>query len=311
MRGLSAAAFSVAVLLAAAGARAEGAGVRRVVLIAGAASHGYGTHEYAAGLRLLAGLLEAGVPGVRAAVTEGWPEDPELLAGADAVAVYADGGPGGLVEGHLDALAPLMRRGAGLALLHWALDVPGAAVPGGLLEWAGGFYETYWSVNPFWKAVFERFPEHPVTRGVRPFSLADEWYFNLRFVPDMAGVTPVLSAVPPDAARGGPDGAHTGNPAVRARRGLPEYVAWAYERPGGGRSFGFTGGHSHWNWAQDDVRRLVLNALAWVAGAEVPPGGVESPTPSLEQLEGVIRRPAPEGWDRGAVQALLDSWRGR
>ena len=35
---------------------------------------------------------------------------------------------------------------------------------------------------------------------------------------------------------------HSGNPHVRARMGMPEHVAWAYERPGGGRSFGFTGG---------------------------------------------------------------------
>jgi len=282
---------------------------RHILLIAGADSHGYGAHEHGAGFRLLAGMLNASAPGLRATVSDGWPEDPALLVGAAAVAFYGDGGDGSLVSTHLNELRPLMARGAGLALFHWVLDVPGAAAPGGLLEWAGGYYETHWSVNPFWTATFTAFPKHPVTRGVRPFSLADEWYYNLRFVQDMVGVTPVLTALPPDPTRAGPDGPYSGNPAVRARRGIPEHLAWAYERPGGGRSFGFTGGHGHWNWAHDDLRRFVLNALVWIAGAEVPAGGVDSPTPSLDQLLAAIRKPAPQDWDRAAVERLLAQWR--
>lgn len=54
---------------------------------------------------------------------------------------------------------------------------------------------------------------------------------------------------------------------------------WAYERPGGGRGFGFTGGHFHRNWADANFRKVVLNGLVWIAGAEVPAGGVESRLP--------------------------------
>ena len=38
--------------------------------------------------------------------------------------------------------------------------------------------------------------------------------------------------------------------------------------------FGFTGGHWHWNWADPNCRKLVLNAIVWVAHGEVPAGGV-------------------------------------
>jgi type 1 glutamine amidotransferase len=52
-------------------------------------------------------------------------------------------------------------------------------------------------------------------------------------------------------------------------------MAWAFARPGGGRSFGFTGGHFHRNWANDDFRRLVVNAILWCAKEEVPEGGAK------------------------------------
>ena len=49
-----------------------------------------------------------------------------------------------------------------------------------------------------------------------------------------------------------------------------------FERPDGGRGFGFTGGHFHANWGNDDFRKTVLNALLWIAKADVPAAGVQS-----------------------------------
>ncbi len=65
-------------------------------------------------------------------------------------------------------------------------------------------------------------------------------------------------------------------PASKAHAGQPEVVAWAIERPDSGRGFGFTGGHKHTNWGNDNFRRLVLNALLWTAKADVPAGGAVS-----------------------------------
>ena len=74
-----------------------------------------------------------------------------------------------------------------------------------------------------------------------------------------------------------PDGPHSGNAAVReaVKRGEPQILAWACERPDGGRGFGFTGGHFHSLWGNDDYRKLVLNAILWTAKVEVPAAGVE------------------------------------
>ena len=42
-------------------------------------------------------------------------------------------------------------------------------------------------------------------------------------------------------------------------------IAWAYERKDGGRGFGFTGGHFHRNWADENFRKVVVNAILWAA----------------------------------------------
>jgi len=93
----------------------------------------------------------------------------------------------------------------------------------------------------------------------------------------MQGVTPILSAVAPPNTLGRSDGTHSGNPAVReaVAKGEPQIVMWAAERPDGGRGFGFTGAHYNKNWANDDFRKIVLNAILWSAKMDVPKNGVE------------------------------------
>ena len=53
-------------------------------------------------------------------------------------------------------------------------------------------------------------------------------------------------------------------------------MMWVMTRADGGRGFGFTGGHRHLNWGDGSFRKVVLNALLWVAKVEVPPEGVQS-----------------------------------
>jgi hypothetical protein len=94
----------------------------------------------------------------------------------------------------------------------------------------------------------------------------------------MKGVTPILTAIPPLSTMSRANGPHEGNPAVRAAvaAGEPQTVAWAFENAYGGRGFGFTGGHYHKNWANPNMRKLVLNAILWTAKIEVPKDGVVS-----------------------------------
>ncbi len=99
----------------------------------------------------------------------------------------------------------------------------------------------------------------------------------MRFREGNKGIIPLLTATPSDEVRKGPY-VHPKGPyehIVKAS-GRQETMMWAYERPNGGRGFGFTGGHTHANWGNDNQRKIVLNALLWIAKADVPQNGVES-----------------------------------
>jgi type 1 glutamine amidotransferase len=54
-----------------------------------------------------------------------------------------------------------------------------------------------------------------------------------------------------------------------------EIIAWATQRAGGGRGFGFTGGHYHTNWGVPEFRQLVVNAILWTARLDVPRSGAK------------------------------------
>jgi len=296
--------LTLATALALATFVAEAADARKeIVLIHGKASHGYGGHAYGPAFRMLARILNENMPSVHAVVI---PEDQDLspMEKADAIMLGSDGGA--LVKKLGDRLEPLMKKGVGLGCIHYTVDPTDPKAIQRLIQWIGGAYEQYWSVNPHWEAEFKSFPDHPVARGLKPFKLPDEWYYHMRFAEGIKGVTPILSAVPPERTRQGKDGPHSGNPHVRARSGMAEVVAWVYERPGGGRGFGFTGMHTHWNWAQDSFRKTVLNALVWIAGAEVPPGGVPSKTPTLEELEADLGMPRPANFNADAVRKQIE-----
>jgi hypothetical protein len=291
--------------VAAARAQSSPAEAKKIVLLAGKPSHGYGAHEHLAGCRILAETIQNAVKNVRCEVyAGGWPEDATVLEDADSIVMYCDGGARHPALQHLEALNKLMQRGVGFVCLHYAVEVPKDHGGPEFLRWLGGYFETDWSVNPHWTAEFAQLPEHAVTRGVQPFAANDEWYFHMRFVPDMQGVTPILSAVPPAETMRRPDGPHSGNPAVRAAvaQAQPQHTAWLFERPDGGRSFGFTGGHYHWNWGRQDILKLVSNAIVWTAGVEIPANGLDLSAPPINQLEAGQDEPIPAKHDSEKIK---------
>ncbi len=281
---------------------------RKLVMIAGPMSHPPLMHEFRAGSMLLEKRLQD-VPGLTTVlVTNGWPtrqvgdqqvDDNTVFQNADAIFIYSDGGGRHLaLQGdRLEFIRGLMAKGVGLGLAHYAVEVPAGRGGREWMEWIGGYYETNFSVNPIWQADYTRLPEHPVTRGVKPFQTRDEWYFNMRFRDGKAGVNDILVATPSDAVRDGPYVSPRGPYAhIQAAKGRPETMMWTVERPDGGRGFGFTGGHFHLNWQNDDQRRLVLNALVWLAKLEVPSGGIDSAPVSDEEIHQNLDpkgRPAP------------------
>ncbi len=304
---------AVAVLGLAIGFGAAHAEERKVVFVAGEPSHGYGAHEHNAGCLLLSELLNENHPGVTSVVYQnGWPEDPDAFDGADSIVIFADGGGGHPALPHLDELGELMAQGVGFIILHWATGVPTEEAGDEWLAWAGGNKEAGWAVNPHWVMQEPELADHPINEGVEPYTIDDEWYYHLRFPEGMEGVTPIMSAHPPEETLDRPDGAYSGNPHVREavlERGEIQHVAWALEREDGGRGFGFTGAHWHWNWGHPMFRQQVLNAIAWTAHAEIPEGGVPAGDVTFEDLLANQDYDMPDDFDREHWEGLVNEWR--
>jgi type 1 glutamine amidotransferase len=237
----------------------------KVVLIAGSPSNKAGQHEYFAGCALMMDWLRQ-TPGVwPVLVADGWPKNEQVFEGAKAVVVYAYAGA------KLPFLEParwarfqtLMEKGTGFVALHQAVEVP-AAQAADYKAWLGGVWQADIGSRGHWDMEFTEFPKHPITRGVTAFSAPlDGWLFNLHFAP---GAVPLVSGQVPDKARTTAD--------AKAHNGRPEVVAWAHERPNGGRSFAFTGCDLHRNWMVESQRKLVMNGILWTAKVDVPEAGV-------------------------------------
>ncbi len=241
-------------------------GLAKIVILAGGPSSKAMAHEYFAGCALLLDWLKQ-QPGVWPVLAREWPRNERVLEGARCVVYYGDGGgkqPFATPQ-RWAAFAKLMDGGAGLVLLHQAMDFPagpdGAAIKG----WLGGVYHADIGSRGHWDMEFKNIAAHEVTRGVKPFGApADGWLYNLHFAEK--GVTPLLLGAVPDKSRSTTD--------AKKHNGRDEVIAWAYQRPDGGRGFSFTGADLHQSWEYESQRTLVLNGILWSARLPVPADGV-------------------------------------
>ena len=272
------------------------AGPRRILLIAGPPSHGPLAHEQNAAALLFQKWL-AQVPGIQTKVQlSGWPDNNAAIAESDAIFVFCDGAERHLIfadPARTEAMRKAAARGAGMMFYHYGVEPPKEKGHQEFLDWIGGYFELNYSVNPIWEADIQALPKHPITRGVKPFKVRDEWYFNMRF-PEGAGmraVRPILAAIPPPETMNRPDGIRSGNPDVRSKMGQRQTLMWAIERADGGRGVGFTGGHFHLNLGDENFRKVVLNALVWTAKGKVPEGGVTVNVTPAELHENLDPKP--------------------
>jgi hypothetical protein len=250
------------------------------------------------------------VPGLKTEVVlNGWPRDEAVFEDAAAVVFFMDGGAKheAVQEGRrrLDLIGGWVQRGLGIGCMHYGVEVLADQAGEEFKRWIGGHYENMFSCNPIWSPTFSVLPQHEVTKGVNPFTANDEWYFNMRFVTRDAGnrpqsvgqtrFTPILVAAPSDDVRDGPYVYPKGPyEHIQKDKGRAECMLWIVERPDGGRGFGFTGGHFHDNWGNDDFRKLVLNTLVWLAKAKVPDEGVASKVTQAELDANLDPKPQPK-----------------
>lgn len=236
---------------------------KRIVLIGGVKSHGPAQHDFPNGIPLIAKFLKEAATFHGAAIDafpDGFPPDLSALDGASTLVFYFDGvqtPPAPLLDpARIAAIQKLMDAGVGLVCLHQASTVPEGDNTIPLINWLGakrnGMFDRVVEPVSFKPAT----PSFPVCRGMAPFTYEDEFYPTLIYTKDMKGITPVLrAAVPKD-------------------KPVEHILAWAYERPNGGRSFGFTGCHYMTAFDQPEIRKMILNAICWTSKLTVPPNGI-------------------------------------
>ena len=287
-------AVSLAVLVAIGSFPIVATAETRVVIVVGPSNHPPGTHEVAAGGRLIKWSLEnmGNVSGVKAEVFHEWPKDRRTLETASTVVFLGDTFPPQRMPGStaiLNDLAGMMKRGIGLVCVHYATGLraqdvePDGAHP--LMHWLGGYFATgtthHKSVAKVFQSVTIR-PDaarHPVSRGWREFTVDDEPYYSNYFGQSAnqpaANVTVLATAMlPPEAPK-------------------RETVAWATDRTDGGRGFAIVMPHFYKNWANEDLRRFILNGIVWTAKLDVPSSGVRTATPDLTSFGAESLEPKP------------------
>lgn len=239
-----------------------GAAEPRKLLLIGQGSDGHPpkTHEFMGGVRVLQALL-APYPEMKITVAkadEPWAEGPGLIDQADGVVLLVTQGARWMQTdpARHDALKRLAARKGAIVALHWSIGAhDGKYIPGQLALLGGtrGGPQRKYKVLETDVTVIA--PKHPVTAGIGNFRIHDEFYYRLDLMPKNApGFTPLLSARVDDN---------------------DEPVCWAWERPDGGRSFGYVGFHFHETWKRPEYRRLATNGILWSLGMTVPEGGAK------------------------------------
>ena len=230
---------------------------RKKLLLIGQGPDGHPatTHEYMAGLKVLAACL-AKVPEVEVTTvnaTGKFAEAPELIDRSDGVVLFVSEGAKWLSQdaARLAAFKRLAARGGARVSLHWAL---GTREAGPIKEFVALFGGCHGGPDRKHKVVtakaFVAAKGHPIAAGLEDFTVKEEFYYRLKF-PNKSPQSILEAEIDGDR--------HT--------------VAWAMEDAG--RAFGFSGLHFHANWKLPVYRRLVTQGVLWTLKLPVPDGGAD------------------------------------
>jgi type 1 glutamine amidotransferase len=216
------------------------------------------THEYFAGHKIVKKCLDR-VEGLQATIVdagEPFRDGPELIDAADGVVIFLAEGARWIHQdpARLAALDRLAERGGGIVGLHWGIGCKDSQYIERYVKLVGGCHggpDRKFAVGRTTTEVAD--PRHPIMTGVESGTVEEEFYYRLKFIKPENSIVPLLR-VPMEGE------SHT--------------VAWAWERPDKGRSFGFSGCHFHRNWEHEAYRRMVAQGIVWTLKLPVPAAGL-------------------------------------
>lgn len=236
------------------------AAATKKILLIGQSPDGHipATHEFMAGLRVIDKLLKpiAGIETKTVNADDPWTDGPKLLKEADcAVIMVTQGGRWMQSDpARYKAFKEFVAKGGAVVALHWSVGAKDPQYIQGQLKILGGTrggkQRKYTTVEADLKVVNKK---HPIMTGVKDFHVYDEFYYRLDLLKNDPGFQPLLQ--------------------VRLDE-KDETVCWAWNRPDGGRAFGYVGMHFHKNWELPEYRRFITQGILWTLKMPVPEGGV-------------------------------------
>jgi type 1 glutamine amidotransferase len=250
---------------------------KEIVFVAGPKDHGVpGRHEYGKALTLLKGCIDsAALKGISTKMYMGQPPDASELKNAAVIVLNSSGDrvpkeahaifPQDATTDHatydaatmerLQKFDGLMKKGVGIAIIHYTTWVNNPTGRKYFMEWAGGYYEDGYSkvVRSTWHVEPAKVT-HPILNGITtPWTYDEEFFTKERLSDDPHRVTLLTGT---------------------SDTGVTSDLAWSIERAGGGRGFVMTGADIHKNMLVEQHRRLILNGIVWAAKLKVPAGGM-------------------------------------
>lgn len=216
------------------------------------------THEFMAGLRVLEKCLAPAkdVEVRTLEVAEPWPEGPDLIRAADGLVLYVSEGAKWMSADprRKQAIEQLASRGGGLTALHWGIGCRDAEFVPAFTQLFGACHGGPDRRYQVLETRLSPVGDHPVLRGLQPITVHDEFYYKLKCPAGDSQPRALLTAT---------------------IDGEEETVSVAWERPDGGRSFGFTALHFHENWTKPFYRRLVTQGVLWTLKLDIPTAGID------------------------------------
>jgi type 1 glutamine amidotransferase len=242
---------------------ADEAKPKRLLIVAEAQDgHPAGSHEFVAEQKLLAQSLDK-VPGLEVTTSfadAAWAKGPELLDKCDGVVLLLSQG-GDWVSAdprRKEALLRLVKRGGGIAGMHGSIMTKKTENIGIVLQLLGACHggpDRKFKTFEADAAIAAK--DHPAAAGLEGFRVYDEFYYRLKRDSQITGFTPLVTV---------------------AIGGKPETVGWCWQRPDGGRSFGYSGGHYLDLWRRSEHRQLFTQGVLWTLKISPPDMDILAPT---------------------------------
>ncbi|WP_165876161.1 ThuA domain-containing protein [Mariniflexile fucanivorans] len=257
----------------------SGQEVQNVLLLSGKKTHGYGYHECNSDITILAELLKKQTEinfNPLVFLNGDWPDATQLKS-ANAIVIICDGDEKHILNNKVEEFNSLQKTKIGVLFLHYA-TVPEEKLYPYFEKWLGGFYNRFKEPKTITKFTHVKIipnKKHAINNGVSSYKLFDEIYYemDLDSTSKVIGKAIQINKTPlfnneQEETRYFKDKAYL-------FKSNPKVVYWSYKRESGGLSVGITAGHIHWNfWNEKNIRKQLLNSVAWIATGKVPKKGL-------------------------------------